>query len=93
MALGGTADGVPVSSPKSMVGHLIGAAGALSAMVCLLAMRDGDPAADDQPATRPIRNATSMRAAAGANGDRAHDGGQRVRLRRAELRDRAARGR
>jgi 3-oxoacyl-[acyl-carrier-protein] synthase II len=41
MALGPQADRVPASSPKSMVGHLIGAAGALSAMVCLLAMRDG----------------------------------------------------
>jgi 3-oxoacyl-[acyl-carrier-protein] synthase II len=40
-ALGSAADAAPVSSPKSMVGHLIGAAGALSAMVCLLAMRDG----------------------------------------------------
>jgi 3-oxoacyl-[acyl-carrier-protein] synthase II len=30
-----------VSSPKSMVGHLIGAAGTLSAMVCALAIRDG----------------------------------------------------
>jgi 3-oxoacyl-[acyl-carrier-protein] synthase II len=40
-ALGGAADAAPVSSPKSMVGHLIGAAGALSAMVSLLAMRDG----------------------------------------------------
>jgi 3-oxoacyl-[acyl-carrier-protein] synthase II len=40
-ALGAAADAVPISSPKSMVGHLIGAAGALSAMVCLLAMRDG----------------------------------------------------
>ena len=41
MALGDDADDVPASSPKSMVGHLIGAAGALSAMVCLLAIRDG----------------------------------------------------
>lgn len=41
MALGPAADAVPASSPKSMVGHLIGAAGALSAMVCLLAIRDG----------------------------------------------------
>jgi 3-oxoacyl-[acyl-carrier-protein] synthase II len=41
LALGAAADAVPVSSPKSMVGHLIGAAGSLSAMVCLLAMRDG----------------------------------------------------
>jgi 3-oxoacyl-[acyl-carrier-protein] synthase II len=40
-ALGAHAERVPISSPKSMVGHLIGAAGALSAMVCLLAMRDG----------------------------------------------------
>jgi 3-oxoacyl-[acyl-carrier-protein] synthase II len=38
---GTAADDVLVSSPKSMVGHLIGAAGALSAMVALLAMRDG----------------------------------------------------
>jgi len=41
MALGKEADNVPASSPKSMVGHLIGAAGALSAMVCLLSIRDG----------------------------------------------------
>ncbi len=41
IALGADADRVPASSPKSMVGHLIGAAGALSVMVCLLAMRDG----------------------------------------------------
>jgi 3-oxoacyl-[acyl-carrier-protein] synthase II len=40
-ALGEAAGAVAVSSPKSMVGHLIGAAGSLSAMVCLLAMRDG----------------------------------------------------
>jgi len=40
-ALGADAGRVPVSAPKSMVGHLIGAAGSLAAMVCLLAMRDG----------------------------------------------------
>jgi 3-oxoacyl-[acyl-carrier-protein] synthase II len=40
-ALGPAADAVAVSSPKSMVGHLIGAAGALGAMVCALAIRDG----------------------------------------------------
>ncbi len=40
-ALGAAADRVAVSSPKSMVGHLIGAAGALSVMASLLAMRDG----------------------------------------------------
>lgn len=40
-ALGDAAEQVPISSPKSMVGHLIGAAGALSVMTCLLAIRDG----------------------------------------------------
>jgi 3-oxoacyl-[acyl-carrier-protein] synthase II len=40
-AFGRSADSVAVSSPKSMVGHLIGAAGALGAMVAILAIRDG----------------------------------------------------
>ena len=39
--LGDATDSVPVSSPKSMVGHLIGAAGSLAAMACLLSIRDG----------------------------------------------------
>jgi len=40
-AFGSAADRLAVSSPKSMVGHMIGAAGALGAMVCALAVRDG----------------------------------------------------
>jgi 3-oxoacyl-[acyl-carrier-protein] synthase II len=40
-ALGRDAERVAVSSPKSMVGHLIGASGALSTMVAALAIRDG----------------------------------------------------
>jgi 3-oxoacyl-[acyl-carrier-protein] synthase II len=40
-ALGDAAGAIAVSSPKSMTGHMIGAAGALSAMAALLAMRDG----------------------------------------------------
>ncbi|MFJ1809509.1 MULTISPECIES: beta-ketoacyl-ACP synthase II [unclassified Streptomyces] len=40
-ALGAAVDRIAVSSPKSTVGHLVGGAGALGAMVCALAIRDG----------------------------------------------------
>jgi 3-oxoacyl-[acyl-carrier-protein] synthase II len=40
-ALGPRARAIPVTAPKSMVGHLIGAAGALAALVGVLAIRDG----------------------------------------------------
>ncbi|HET9015218.1 MAG TPA: beta-ketoacyl-ACP synthase II [Thermomicrobiaceae bacterium] len=39
-AFGDTAYRVPISSPKSMIGHLVGAAGAVSGVVCALAIRD-----------------------------------------------------
>ncbi len=40
-AFGEQAYDIPVSSTKSMTGHMIGAAGAIEAIFCLLAMRDG----------------------------------------------------
>ena len=76
---GPAADELLVSSPKSMVGHMIGAAGALSVMVSVLAMRDGivpptinlenpDPACDLDYVPLTAREATVRTATVNAFG-------------------------
>jgi 3-oxoacyl-[acyl-carrier-protein] synthase II len=76
---GAAADDLLVSSPKSMVGHMIGAAGALAVMVSVLAMRDGvvpptinlespDPACDLDYVPLVAREATVRTAAVNAFG-------------------------
>jgi 3-oxoacyl-[acyl-carrier-protein] synthase II len=76
---GAAADKLLVSSPKSMVGHMIGAAGALAVMVSVLAMRDGvvpptinlenpDPACDLDYVPLVAREATVRTAAVNAFG-------------------------
>ena len=40
-AFGSAADSVAVTAPKSMTGHLIGAAGALAGLVCSMAIHEG----------------------------------------------------
>ena len=85
-AYGSAAATRAVSSPKSMIGHLVGAAGIASALAAL----GGDPRpgdlADRQPAHAGPGVRPRLRAARGAQGEGRHGRRQRVRLRRPERR-------
>jgi 3-oxoacyl-[acyl-carrier-protein] synthase II len=88
LALGEHALRIPVSSTKSAIGHLLGAAGAVEAVATLLALRDGiapptlglSEPEDGLDLDYVPGAARPLRAAGGANGDAAARGGGRPLL-------------
>ena len=58
-----------VSSTKSMMGHCFGAAGAIEAMMCVLAIHEGDDSAHDQLRAPRSRVRSRLRPERGARGE------------------------
>jgi 3-oxoacyl-[acyl-carrier-protein] synthase II len=82
-AYGDHAKKVAISSPKSMIGHLVGAAGIASALAVSARSRPGHPADREPPLAGP-RMRPRLRAADRAQGEGRDGRDQRLRLRRPE---------
>ena len=83
---GDLAYSIPISSIKSMIGHAIGAAGALAAATCVNVINRGmiPPTINLETSRSEVRS--RLRAQSGAPADRPGSDVQLVRVRRAELR-------